>query len=67
MSARDELVRFLETYLAPAEIAHALRITTEWTNETFATGHAMGLKSGREACCSKRVEVTQLVEEAARG
>lgn len=51
MTARDELVGFLQRFLAPDEIAAVLKTVAEMTNDAFASGYAKGFGRGREADC----------------
>lgn len=49
MSARDELQRGLQKFLDPTQLAAAMRLVTEATNEAFASGKAVGFREGRDA------------------
>lgn len=66
MSARAELERFLQKYLSPAEVAHALRLAQEMSNEASATSYAKGRTEGIEVGRTSAAVCSMPPEDLAR-
>jgi hypothetical protein len=68
VSARAELVRYLQKFLSPREIAQVLSLAQEMSNEASATAYAKGrtegIEVGRTSAAVCRVTPSELARLA---